>query len=221
MGRAGSGVGGSRTLVDKILSSRPAAGVVAAVPVPLLMIRRILLVDNAKENGRDGWARLRSDTEADRYAAVRAAAQRYAADGFILDVGCSQGILQEGLEYRRYVGVDNFGPSIQIASARTDAATSFLVADAETYVPDEPPDATVLNEVIYYLRHPVRVVEHHARQLADDGVVVLSIYARSWSSRRLLRTLNRRLRLVESSLVTAGHLSWTVAVYRPHPTPQI
>jgi len=45
--------------------------------------------------------------------------------------------------------------------------------------------------------------------------VIISIYARTWSSRRLLRAIGRRLDLVESSLVTSGHLAWTVAAYRP------
>ena len=188
---------------------------VGAIPIPLLLARGVLLRDNTKENRKDGWARLRSATEATRYQAVRAAVQRFGGDGFVLDLGCSQGILQEGLRYRRYLGVDNFAPSVQLAAAKTDPTTAFVLADAETYVADARPDVIVLNEVVYYLRRPVRVIEHHATQLADDGVIVLSIYDRSWSSRRLLRTLSRRLQLVERSTVTAHHLSWTVAVYRP------
>jgi len=58
-------------------------------------------------------------------------------------------------------------------------------------------------------------VLHHVGQLAQGGVVIISIYARTWSSRRLLGALAKRLILVESRLITSGHLAWTVAAYRP------
>jgi hypothetical protein len=45
--------------------------------------------------------------------------------------------------------------------------------------------------------------------------VIISIYTRTWSSRRLLRAIATQLELVESSLIRSGHLAWTVAVYRP------
>ena len=74
-----------------------------------------MLVENAVGNARGGWERLRDDGEAERYRAVRAAVERHAPDGFVLDVGCSQGILQEGLRYRRYVGVDRYVPALRRA----------------------------------------------------------------------------------------------------------
>ncbi|HET9646701.1 MAG TPA: class I SAM-dependent methyltransferase [Microlunatus sp.] len=212
--------GSRQTLVNRILASRATATVVALMPVPLILVRWVLAKDNAQENRRDSWSRLRRDTETARYAAVRAATERHAADGFVLDLGCSQGILQEGLRYRRYVGVDNHHPAIDLASTKADDSTRFVVADAESYVPDEPPDAIVLNEVVYYLRRPVPAIEHHAAQLAPGGVVVISVYSRSWASRRLLEALRRRLTLLESAEVTAGHLSWTVAVYQPRTSEQ-
>jgi 2-polyprenyl-3-methyl-5-hydroxy-6-metoxy-1,4-benzoquinol methylase len=72
-----------------------------------------------------------------------------------------------------------------------------------------------MNEVIYYLPDPIAAVEHHARHLAPGGVVIISIYARTWFSRRLLRAIAARLELLESNLIKSGHLAWTVAVYRP------
>jgi 2-polyprenyl-3-methyl-5-hydroxy-6-metoxy-1,4-benzoquinol methylase len=75
----------------------------------------------------------------------------------------------------------------------------------------------VMNEVLYYLPDPIGVVAHHARRLAPGGVVIISIYARTWYSRRLLSALARRFDLLESTLIRSGHLAWTVAVYRPSP----
>jgi len=178
-------------------------------------VKSILVRDNAKENRKDSWQRLRESNEAARYQAVRRVTERYARAGFVLDVGCSQGILQEGLTYDRYLGVDNCEQSIALAAPKSDARTHFVCTDGSTFVADQPPDAVVMNEVIYYLPDPIGAVLHYARQLAPDGVVIISIYARTWSSRRLLRAIGRRLDLVESSLVTSGHLAWTVAAYRP------
>lgn len=201
-------------LVQRLLGGA-AVSVLDLVPVPLALARVLMLVENAVENARGGWGRLRDAAEADRYRAVRAAVERQAPDGFVLDVGCSQGILQEGLTYRRYVGVDRYAPALQQARGAGTPATTFVAGDASTFVPDEAPDAVVLNEVLYYLPRPVRVVERYARLLAPGGVVVVSCYARTWPTRHLLRRLRRHLQLVESVEVVAGPHAWEVAVLRP------
>ena len=203
------------TFVAQLMRSKMAVGLLSAVPVPLFLMRSILVHDNARENRKDSWQRLRERSEAARYQAVRNVTERYARDGFVLDVGCSQGILQEGLAYGRYLGVDNCEQSIIIASAKSDKRTQFRCGDGSVFIADQAPDAVVLNEVIYYLPDPIGTVQHYARQLAPDGVLIISIYARTWSSRRLLRAIAARLERVESNLVTSDHLAWTVAVYRP------
>ncbi|HEX8508971.1 MAG TPA: methyltransferase domain-containing protein, partial [Propionibacteriaceae bacterium] len=127
---------------------------------------------------------------------------------------CSQGILQEGLRYRRYLGVDRYAPALRRARAAPDARTAFVCADVATFVPDEPPDAAVFNEVLYYLPHPVAVVERYADLLAPSGVLVVSCYARTWPTRRLLARLRRRLELLESVRVVAEPHAWDVVVLR-------
>jgi SAM-dependent methyltransferase len=222
-----SRVGGSRaccdvapdeptvTLVGRAMQSRLAVAVMDAAPVPLSLVRSWMLRDNHLENGRGSWQRLRDENEAARYTAVRATTEAYAGDGFVLDVGCSQGILQEGLRYRRYLGVDSYPDAIAKAHAKSDESTAFLCAEGTTYVAEQPPEAVVLNEVVYYLPDPVSTVQHYARQLTTGGVVIVSVYARSWSSRRVLRQLADGLQLVESRRVESGHLAWTIAVFRP------
>jgi 2-polyprenyl-3-methyl-5-hydroxy-6-metoxy-1,4-benzoquinol methylase len=205
----------SDTLVAQLMGSRPAVELLSLVPVPLFVVRSVLIRDNARENRKDSWQRLRGVHEAARYRAVRSVTERYAANGFVLDVGCSQGILQEGLRYRRYLGVDNFEQSIALAQPKSDSRTQFVCADGSSFVADALPNAVVMNEVIYYLPDPMAAVEHHANRLAPGGVLIVSIYAKTWSSRRLLRAMAARLELVESRLVRSGHLAWTVAVFRP------
>ena len=199
------------------MRSKAAVELLAAAPIPLFLVRSILARDNARENRKDSWQRLRGRDEAARYRAVRSATEHHAHDGFVLDIGCSQGILQEGLRYGRYLGVDNCEQSITLARPKAGRMTQFVCADGSNFVADQPPDAVVMNEVLYYLPDPIGVVAHHARRLAPGGVVIISIYARTWYSRRLLSALARRFDLLESTLIRSGHLAWTVAVYRPSP----
>jgi len=205
------------TFVARLMRSRAAVLVLSVAPIPLFVVRSVLVRDNAKENRKDSWQRLRGAAEAARYQAVRSVTERYVRDGFVLDVGCSQGILQEGLQYRRYLGVDNCEQSIELAKSKCDVRTQFVCADGSKFVADQLPDAVVMNEVIYYLPDPIGAVQHHASRLAPSGVLIVSIYARTWSSRRLIRALAAQLQLVESDLVRSGHLAWTVAVFRPMP----
>lgn len=105
----------AETLVAQLMHSKIAVGLLSAVPIPLFLVRSMLARDNARENRKDSWQRLREHSEAVRYEAVRSVTERYARDGFVLDIGCSQGILQEGLRYGRYLGVDNCEQSILLA----------------------------------------------------------------------------------------------------------
>jgi 2-polyprenyl-3-methyl-5-hydroxy-6-metoxy-1,4-benzoquinol methylase len=211
----GSGQPAADTFVAQLMRSKVAVGLLSRAPIPLFLVRPILARDNARENRKDSWQRLRGRSEAARYSAVRDVIERYAADGFVLDIGCSQGILQEGLRYGRYIGVDNCEHSIRLAQSKCDRWTQFVCADGSTFVADQRPNAVVMNEVIYYLPDPVAAVENHARRLAPGGVVIISIYARTWSSRRLLQAIGKRLELLESNVITSDHLAWTVAAYRP------
>jgi len=211
-GRPGKPTG---TWVARALHSRLVVGIGSQVPVPLTLARAFLLHDNRQENRRDGWGRLRHASEEPRYQAVRSAVEKYGANGFVLDVGCSQGILQDGLTYRRYLGVDAFAESIARTAAYSDARTSFVHADGSAYVADQAPDVVVLNEVLYYLPDPLASVGHYAGLLAPDGALVVSVFERAWATRRLLRQIARQHSLVESSLVGQGHLCWRVSVFRP------
>jgi 2-polyprenyl-3-methyl-5-hydroxy-6-metoxy-1,4-benzoquinol methylase len=207
---------GGRTLVARAVASKLAVGLGSYLPVPLELVHPFLLRDNEKENRKDGWNRLRDARESVRYQAVRGVIEKYVRDGFVLDVGCSQGILQEGLKYGRYVGIDSFEEPILRASVKSDERTAFQHADGSSYVPDQQPDAVVLNEVLYYLPEPLAAATRYANSLAPGGVLIVSVYSRAWAMRRLLRQLSSRFPLVESSTVNShSYLAWTISVFRP------
>jgi 2-polyprenyl-3-methyl-5-hydroxy-6-metoxy-1,4-benzoquinol methylase len=207
---------GGRTLIGRAVESKLVMGLGSYLPVPLQLAHSFLLKDNEKENRKDGWNRLRDARESVRYQAVRSAIERYVRDGFVLDVGCSQGILQEGLTYGRYVGIDSFAEPILRAAVKSDERTAFHRADGSSYVPDQPPDAVVFNEVLYYLPEPLVTVTRYANSLAPGGVLIVSVYSRAWAMRRLLRQISSRFPIVESSTVNShSPLAWTVSVFRP------
>ena len=207
---------GTRTLVARAVESKLAVGLGSYLPVPLELAQSFLVRDNERENRKDGWNRLRDARESVRYQAVRGLVEKYVRHGFVLDVGCSQGILQEGLTYGRYVGIDSYAEPILRAAVKSDERTAFHHADGSSYVPDQPPDAVVLNEVLYYLPKPLAVVSHYANLLAPGGVLIVSVYSRAWAMRRLLRQISSRFPLAESSTVNShSHLAWTVTVFRP------
>lgn len=202
-------------MVARALTSDLAVRVASHLPIPLPLARPFLLRDNRQENLAGSWGRLRSPSERGRYSAVRTMTERHARHGFVLDVGCSQGLLHEGLSYGRYVGVDSYRPAIERAAARADHRTQFIHGDADTFTPDQPPDAVVFNEVLYYLPRPLETVERYAQLLAPDGVLIISLFRHTWATRRLLRHISAALPVLDAMVVEGeSHLAWAVSAHR-------
>jgi hypothetical protein len=70
------------------MRSSVAVRLLSLMPIPLVLVRSLLRRDNARENRKDSWQRLRGVDEVARYQAVRSMTERYAGDGFVLDIGC-------------------------------------------------------------------------------------------------------------------------------------
>jgi 2-polyprenyl-3-methyl-5-hydroxy-6-metoxy-1,4-benzoquinol methylase len=184
------------------------------IPVPHGLLHALLLEDNQKENEADGWGRLRNASELGRYSVIHGYVQQFARDGSVLDVGCSDGILQERIAYGRYLGIDMFAKSIARASIKADARTRFLQADAETFAPDERFDAIVWNECLYYLRHPIDVITRYRQYLAPRGVMIVSMFYQTFATRRLFRQLSvLGPVLADVRLVAPNGSAWVLRAY--------
>jgi 2-polyprenyl-3-methyl-5-hydroxy-6-metoxy-1,4-benzoquinol methylase len=206
---------GGPTLVARLTDNRFSRFLVNHLPVPLALARPFLLRDDARENANDGWGRLAGPAEEARYSAVRQACERYAYGGRVLDVGCSRGLLQEGLSYSRYVGIDADERPLVHAAHRVDERTQFLCADADIYGSGDAVDAVIFNEMLYYLPDPVRTVRRLATQLAPGGVIIVSMY-RAWATNRIRRQLAAHFPVVDSrQVVGSSGMSWGLTVYRP------
>lgn len=185
------------------------------VPIPHRLLRWYLARDNAAENER-GWERLGDINELGRYRVVQGYIEAFAPGGDVLDLGCAHGLLQRGLRYGSYTGVDVLADTVATAQARADERTRFLVGDAATYVPDRPYDAIVFNECLYYFDDPVATVQRYRPHLAPGGVFVISLFNRLRFSRRLVGRLRPVGALMAQTRVYSRQgAGWTIGVYRP------
>jgi 2-polyprenyl-3-methyl-5-hydroxy-6-metoxy-1,4-benzoquinol methylase len=184
------------------------------IPVPHGLLHALLLEDNQKENEADCWGRLRNPSELGRYSVIHGYVQHFAPDGSVLDVGCSDGILQERMGYGRYLGIDAFANSIARAAHKADARTRFVHADAQTFEPDERFDAIIWNECLYYLKRPIDVITRYRGYLAPRGVMIVSMFYQTFATRRLFRQLSvLGPVLADVRLVAPNGSAWVLRAY--------
>jgi 2-polyprenyl-3-methyl-5-hydroxy-6-metoxy-1,4-benzoquinol methylase len=104
----------------------------------------------------------------------------YAAkEPMVLDVGCGHGRLLQllaGLGFAEYVGVDWSSQAVQRAQSLSVPHTLFEVADMDHWDTTERFDAVVLNECLYYSVDPREMFERAIGWLAEDGVVIVSMF---------------------------------------------
>jgi SAM-dependent methyltransferase len=166
---------------------------------------------------RGGWEFMRGFDELARYSVIAAYLHHLRPGGSVLDVGGGEGLLADHLRpfgYARYLGVDLSEAAIRQAAGRTDAATSFAAADAESYVPPERWDAIVFNECVYYFNDPVGSVRRYEAFLAEGGVFVVSTF-RSRRADVIARRLIEIYGLIEETAITNRKGTWVVRVFRP------
>jgi len=141
--------------------------------------------------------------------------------GAVLDTGCGQGLLLSRLPsalYSRYVGIDLAGSAIAVAQKQQqDARAAFLVADCESYAPDEHFDVIVFNEVLCCLVDPLRTVERYAGFLNPGGLLLVSMCTAARGSATILWRLKRRYATVDEVRVvhSARKVSWVCTALSP------
>jgi SAM-dependent methyltransferase len=183
-----------------------------------------------EEQYREGiWGYLEESGELARYGVVAAAVRRLRPGGFVLDVGCGEGLLAENLRpdgCRRYLGIDFSVAAVATARHRSaagagpvvssEAATRFAVADAEAWPLRGAFDTVVLNECLYYLHEPLEAARRALAALRPGGILVVSMF-RTGRTRGLARLLARELPLVEEVVLSSRRGAWIVGLYR-YPT---
>ncbi|HEX6241047.1 MAG TPA: class I SAM-dependent methyltransferase [Polyangiales bacterium] len=183
------------------------------IPVPHRLLHGVLLADNKKENEADCWGRLRSPSELGRYSVIHGFVQEFARDGSVLDVGCSDGLLQERIAYGRYLGIDVFPQAIARAAHKADERTRFAQADAASFAPNESFDAIIWNECLYYLRDPIGVIQRYRHYLRPRGVMIVSMFYQTFATRRLFRQLKVLGPVLAEVQLEASGKSWVLRAY--------
>jgi SAM-dependent methyltransferase len=167
-----------------------------------------------KEYQQHVWDRLSQDQESQRYSIIAGFVQRLKPGGRILDAGCGEGLLLDhlpGSSYESYVGVDLSETAISRASLRQRDNIRFAAADISRLSLKETFDAIVVNEVLYYMERPIRVMRRLARTLADGGLFVVSM--QEPSGEYIWPHLHQNFRLIDSRDYTNSRsVTWKIAV---------
>ena len=170
------------------------------------------------------WTYLRRLEELARYSVIIGYIQLLKPNSAILDVGCGEGILFHRIRpygYSRYVGVDVSSVAISGLASEQNAQTSFIVADAEAYVPQEQFDVIVFNEVLYYFHNPLEAIGRYTQALRGGGVVVVSTYTGYTKAMAILRQMKAMLSLLDEVRVVHGPTSWRCSVFTAKPASKV
>jgi SAM-dependent methyltransferase len=167
------------------------------------------------------WRCLESVSELGHYSLIAGYASA-SVPKTILDVCCGQGVLAGHLKsvpYQRYLGIDFSSDAVGKASnSHADVRTTFLVADARAFDPEEVFDLIVFNECLYYFGNPAEMIRKYAKNLAPNGRVIISMFVAP-ENMAVWRSVQRGLVVVDAVTVKnhESKRSWTVKCLAPGP----
>jgi trans-aconitate methyltransferase len=171
--------------------------------------------DGKYESGYD----LNAAAEDGRYGALLAVIRRFERRGPILDAGCGDGLLEQQLSRfsdSRIVGIDYSQSAIDTANDRLLPTCEFICSDYRGFQPQQKFSVIVFNEALYYVEDYLTTVEYLSRFLAEDGVLIVSMFETRVTS-RIWKALKGRHRCLHGTLVqdeTTG-TRWRIRVLQP------
>ena len=169
------------------------------------------------EYERGDWRYLRELGQMPRNAVVAGYLRHFRPDAAVLDIGCGEGVLQRLLApdgYRCYVGIDLSERAIETARAQADDRCQFVQSDASTWQPPHTFDVVVFNEALYYFRDPIAVLRRYEAGLKEDGLIIVSMYARMGHTNMIWRSVMRHATcLHRTDLRSDGGRRWSVRVF--------
>jgi SAM-dependent methyltransferase len=131
---------------------------------------------------RGDWQGLSDPAQSPRYRAIAGLLAQYLPGTCsVLDVGCGEAVLARFLPSTcAYTGIE---PS---AKALQGAGRPIIHSTAEDFSPaGRTWDAIIFNEMLYYTREPVALMNKYVHLLSPKGLYVISIYQRQvrWRDR--------------------------------------
>lgn len=146
-----------------------------------LINRKVLRRDKDRWNyqynlGR--WESLGDIQELSRFSVIAGYAQHLKPNGKILEIGAGEGYLQQRFDkskYSLYYSTDVSDVAIANGKKHEDPKTKYLVADMNSYVPDQTFDVIIINEAIYYGDSVDEVLSRFNPYLEEGGIFIVSI----------------------------------------------
>jgi 2-polyprenyl-3-methyl-5-hydroxy-6-metoxy-1,4-benzoquinol methylase len=143
--------------------------------------RKVLRRDQDRWNhqySKGQWEGLGDINELGRFSVIVGYAQFLKPNGKILEIGAGEGYLHQRFDktkYSLYYSTDASDVAVERGKQHEDEKTKYLVADMNTYQPDQIFDCIIINEAIYYGQSVQKVLDHFANYLAPDGIFIVSI----------------------------------------------
>ncbi|MCD6010575.1 MAG: putative methyltransferase [Flavipsychrobacter sp.] len=164
------------------------------------------------------WDGLRNIEDLGRYSVIVGYIRFFFKHARILDLGCGEGILRERLspsDFAYYLGVDISDVAIANAQKNADAKTGFITGDIGKLDLDEPFDAIVYNESLYYLKNPKASVMSLFKNLSKDGIFIISSFNKHGKENvTMWNTLSEILVLKDRATITNAKGDWwTIHIY--------
>jgi 2-polyprenyl-3-methyl-5-hydroxy-6-metoxy-1,4-benzoquinol methylase len=161
------------------------------------------------------WEELNSANELYRVQVATELLKKYHRRNNILEIGCGEGIFYRHIPpeyYRHYEGVDI--SEVAIKKINPLPRSTFTVGDMENFEPGHFPfDTIVLNEVIYYSKDPVKLLERYKPFLAGEGVFLVGMFQMS-KSRKIWDLLHLHFTVLETITITAAAKEWTYKILK-------
>lgn len=169
------------------------------------------------EYASGSWDYLQSLGELAHYAIIVGYCRYFKTAPAILDVGCGTGTLQKVLcpFYARYVGVDLSDEAIARAGNAGDATTSFVRADASTFVAPGEFDVVIFNECLSYFEQPLPIVRRYEACLGPDGVFIASNVIRRRTRVARAMIASTYVPLDKVTVSNGAGVRWEIQAIRP------
>lgn len=164
------------------------------------------------------WSYLWELEQMTRYSVIAGYIQILKRNGYLLDVGCGEGVLLDrlsGTAYSKFVGIDISQAAIALAQNKRYERSAFAQADAEDFVTDEKFDVIIFNEVLYYFSDPMAVARKYCTWLKPGGLLITSLYAGSDRARAIGRLLKKAYPSVDEVEITSNGETWLIDVFSP------
>lgn len=161
------------------------------------------------------WDKLTDIEEMGHYAIIAAYIQRFTSAPKILDIGCGEGVLLNYLSkdiYSEYLGIDLSQTAIDKATIKQDSKTRFQICDISTFTSKSNFDVIILNEVLYYLSNPVKVMSQLNDSMNASSIFIVSMVFPA--GEYIWPKLESKFSLISSDIITNVRGStWKIGVF--------